>query len=99
MGAVGRFLSWCEEGGLDLRTVEPLAVAAYIEHHPGFPQTVRRHLTAIRRLFNRLVEGKVLPENPVEDVRDRATAPGKARRRCSPERRRERSWRASASLT
>src|SRR5690349_10807197 len=67
--AVGRFLSWCEERGLDLHAIEPLAVAAYSERHPGSPQTVHQHLTAIRRLFDWLVEGKILPENPAEDVR------------------------------
>src|ERR1700755_2584078 len=69
MRAVGRFLSWCEGRGLDLHAIEPLVVAAYIERHPGSPQTVHQHLTAIRRLFDWLVEGKVLPENPAEDVR------------------------------
>src|SRR3712207_525434 len=64
MRAVGRFLSWCEERGLDLQGIEPLAVAAYIERHPGSPQTVHQHLTAIRRLFDWLVEGKILSENP-----------------------------------
>lgn len=69
MRAVGRFLSWCEGRGLDLHSIETLAVAAYIERHPGSPQTVHQHLTAIRRLFDWLVEGKILPENPAEDVR------------------------------
>lgn len=69
MRAVGRFLSWCEERGLDLHSIEPLVVAAYIERHPGSPQTVHQHLTAIRRLFDWLVEGKILSENPVETVR------------------------------
>jgi integrase/recombinase XerD len=69
MRAVGRFLAWCEERGLDLQRIEPLAVAAYIERHPGSPQTVHQHLTAIRRLFDWLIEGKILPENPAEPVR------------------------------
>jgi site-specific recombinase XerD len=69
MRAVGRFLSWCDERGLDLHSIEPLAVAAYIERHPGSPQTIHQHLTAIRRLFDWLVEGKILSENPAEPVR------------------------------
>jgi len=69
MRAVSQFFSWCEERGLDLHSIEPLVVAAYIERHPGSPQTVHQHLTAIRRLFDWLVEGKILHENPAEQVR------------------------------
>jgi site-specific recombinase XerD len=69
MRAADQFLSWCEERRLDLQGIEPLAVAAYIEQHPGSPQTIHQHLTAIRRLFDWLVEGKILQENPAEPVR------------------------------
>ncbi len=35
--AVGRFLLWCEERGLTLECIEPIAVAAYIENRPLGP--------------------------------------------------------------
>ena len=33
--AVGLFLLWCEDRGLTLERITPLAVAGYIEKHPG----------------------------------------------------------------
>lgn len=68
--AVGQFLAWCEDRGLaELRQIEPLAVAAYIEGHPGATPTVKQHLAAIRMLFDWLVTGQVLPTNPAAAVR------------------------------
>jgi len=69
--AVGPFLAWCEERGLELRQVEPMAVAAYIERltQERAPQTVKQHLAAIRMLFDWLVTGQVVPFNPAASVR------------------------------
>lgn len=49
MRAISSFLAWCEERGLELRQVEPMAVAAYIEQmtKERAPQTVKQHLAAI----------------------------------------------------
>ena len=53
--AVGQFLVWCEARGLDLESVSPLHVAAYIRTHPGSAPTVKQHLAAIRMLCDWLV--------------------------------------------
>ena len=67
--AAGRFLLWCEERGIALQHIEPVAVAAYIESHPGAPPTVKQHLAAIRMLFDWLVTRQVMPHNPASSVR------------------------------
>ncbi len=46
-----------------------MAVAAYIESHPGSAPTVKQHLAAIRMLFDWLVTGQVVPFNPAASVR------------------------------
>lgn len=67
--AVAQFLSWCETRGANLRDISPLAVAAYIEAHPGAIPTVKQHLAAINMLFDWLVTGQILPMNPAASVR------------------------------
>ena len=68
--AVGQFSAWCQSHGIhDLAEVSPLAVAAYIETHPGSPPTVKQHLAALRMLFDWLVIGQVIPSNPASPVR------------------------------
>lgn len=67
--AVAQFLAWCEARGASLHRIEPMIVAAYIEQHPGSPQTVKQHLAAIKMLFDWLVIGQVLPFNPAASVR------------------------------
>ncbi len=67
--AVAGFLLWCEDRGLTLEAISPLAVAAYIENHPGSPPTVKQHLAAIRMLFDFLVVRQVVPFNPATSVR------------------------------
>ena len=39
----------------------PLLVAAYMEKHPGSPQTIKQHLAAIKMLFDYLVISQVYP--------------------------------------
>jgi site-specific recombinase XerD len=46
-----------------------VAVAAYIENHPGSAPTVKQHLAAIRMLFDFLVVKQVVPFNPASSVR------------------------------
>src|SRR3989442_11626237 len=48
--AVREFFSWCEAFH-QLDGIQPVVIAAYIEHHPGSPPTVKQHLAAIRMLF------------------------------------------------
>ena len=71
MRAISPFLAWCDERGLELRQVEPMAVAAYIEQltKERAPQTVKQHLAAIRMLFDWLVTGQIVPFNPAASVR------------------------------
>lgn len=67
--AVWHFMEWCDARGLSLSTIEPMHVAAYIEKHPGAPQTVKQHLAGIRMLFDWLVIGQVVKFNPAAAVR------------------------------
>ena len=69
--AVKQFCTWCEHHGVSLTAVSPFAVAAYIEQltQERSAPTVKQHLSAIRRLFDWLVVGQVLPLNPAASVR------------------------------
>jgi integrase/recombinase XerD len=69
--AVNQFCDWCEHRGVSLTAVSPFVVAAYIEQltHERSAPTVKQHLSAIRRLFDWLVVGQVLPLNPAASVR------------------------------
>ena len=67
--AIGNFLEWCHYRGVSLEKIEPITVAAYIEKHPGSPPTVKQHLAAIRMLFDWLVIGQIIPNNPASSVR------------------------------
>ena len=69
--AVGRFCCWCEQRGIGLEDVEPIVVAAYVEHlsvEVSRP-TVKLHLAAIRMLFDYLVTGHIVKVNPAASVR------------------------------
>src|SRR6476660_957768 len=44
-------------------------VAAYIEKHPGSPQTIKQHLAAIKMLFDYLVVSQIVPANPAAPVK------------------------------
>jgi site-specific recombinase XerD len=68
--AVHQFFDWCNERGIDkLGHIEPIVVAAYVEQHAGAKPTVKQHLAAIRKLFDWLVIGQVLPSNPAASIR------------------------------
>jgi site-specific recombinase XerD len=69
--AVAQFLRWAEGRRLTLRTIEPIAVAAYVQELKGRLATpsVKQHLAAIRMLFDWLVTGQVLPVNPAASVK------------------------------
>jgi integrase/recombinase XerD len=72
VNAVGHFLRWCEDHGvMDIRRVEPLVVACYVEElaaHYSKP-TVKQRLAAVRTLFDWLVTGQVVQYNPAASVR------------------------------
>jgi site-specific recombinase XerD len=70
--AVTKFFGWCEMRGVrELSQIEPMIVAAFIEEETNIhqAQTVKQELAAIRKLFDYLVTGQVLPHNPASSVR------------------------------
>lgn len=68
--AVAQFAAWCDQRGLELGELEPVAVAAYVEElsQKRSAATVQQHLAAIRQVFDHLVTGGVLPLNPARSV-------------------------------
>ena len=69
--AVTRFLTWCDERGIELYQISPVAVGIYVEELQGVYRapTIKQHLAAIRRLFDWLVVGQVVSWNPAAAVR------------------------------
>jgi site-specific recombinase XerD len=68
--AVRDFFAWIGPG-LTLAAIEPVHVAAYVEHlgNRRSAPTVKQHLAAIKMLFDWLVTGQVVPVNPASSVR------------------------------
>ena len=70
--AAGDFALWCEAAGLtELRDIEPVHVAAYVETlslRLSAP-SIKLHLAGIRMLFDWLVVGQQLAVNPASSVR------------------------------
>ena len=67
---VADFSTWCDRHGLkDVRQVQPLHVAAYIEGLQLAAPSVKQRLAALRMLFDWLVIGQVMPMNPASSVR------------------------------
>jgi integrase/recombinase XerD len=69
MQAVAQFCRWCEGHELQLHTIRPLHVSAYIESMSLTPPSVKQHLAALRGLFNWLVIKQVVPDNPAMFVK------------------------------
>ncbi len=70
--AVTDFLAWCEERGVpSITAVQPLHVAAWIEMQTRMlaAPSVKQQLAAIKRLFDWLVTGQIVPTNPAASVR------------------------------
>lgn len=64
------FSAWCEgRGVVDIRQVQPMHVAAYIESLAIASPSVKQRLAALRMLFDWLVIGQVLPMNPAASVK------------------------------
>lgn len=65
------FGRWCDEHGLDLASVSPMAVAAYLESRAARYSTASQKLAlaAIRSLFSHLVLRGIIPFNPADAVR------------------------------
>ncbi len=79
--AVARFFNWCDNRGLSLDQVSRATIADYVEELQSTYRgsTAKQHLAAIRRLFDWLVIGQVVPSNPAATVRGATSvmAPGK----------------------
>ena len=70
--ATTRFLDWCAGvGAPGLGAIEAVHVAAWVELRTceASAPTVKQELAALRRLFDWLVIGQVLPANPATAVR------------------------------
>ncbi|MEP7352499.1 MAG: tyrosine-type recombinase/integrase [Acidobacteriota bacterium] len=70
--AAAGFAAWCEARGLaQLRDVQPIHVAAYVEELQGrvSAPTIKLQLAALRMLFDWLVIGQAMPVNPATSVR------------------------------
>lgn len=71
--AAAAFAAWCRDvaGIAELRDIEPVHVAAYVEtlQTDLAPPTVKQQLAAIRMLFDWLVIGQQLAANPAAPVR------------------------------
>ena len=71
-GAVAEFLAWCEGRRVgSITAIQPLHVAAYIEAltRSRAAPTAKLRLAAVRRLFDWLVIGQIVPTNPAASVR------------------------------
>jgi site-specific recombinase XerD len=69
--ACNRLFAWCEDRGLTPTAIRPHDVATYIEElqiEVSAP-SVKQQLAAIRMLFDWLVVGQVVPNNPAAAVR------------------------------
>jgi site-specific recombinase XerD len=70
--AASEFAAWCGRNKLnELRDIEPVHVAAYIESLQSrlSAPSIKQHLAGIRMLFDWLVVGQVLAINPAAAVR------------------------------
>jgi site-specific recombinase XerD len=70
--AIGQFLQYAESVGCrELSSITTMIVSAYVErtYADRSAPTAKQHLAAIRRLFDWLVTGQIVPENPAAAVR------------------------------
>ena len=68
--AAAEFAAWCDAHGItELRLVQPVHVAAYIEGLVLSAPSIKQRLAALRMLFDWLVVGQIIPTNPAASVR------------------------------
>src|SRR6476469_1215382 len=77
--ACWQFFDWCAAHGLELTTVRPFHVSAWIEDFPGSKPTVKQKLAAVRMLYDFLVVRQITPLNPAHAVRGPSTSSKKAK--------------------
>lgn len=68
--ALNQFFDWIahHDHNLPLTQINPIMVATYLEVHRGSIPSRNQHLAAIRSLFNWLVQGGHLHQNPAQAV-------------------------------
>ena len=71
---VGRFLTWCEAQGIELRQVTPGLAGRFIEDLPGSDPTKNLALAALRHFFDALVTRHAVALNLFASVRGRKHA-------------------------
>src|SRR5260370_35505265 len=67
--ACWQFFDWCGAHGLELTTVRPFHVAAWIQDFPGSKPTVKLKLAAVRTLYDFLGVWQTTPPNPANSLR------------------------------
>ena len=67
--AVRVFLNWCEAQDVELPHITPGMIGRYFDSHPGSAPTKKLHMSAIRGLFDVLVQRHVVILNPALSVR------------------------------
>ena len=78
--ACWQFFEWCAAHGLELTTVRPFHVAAWIEDFPGSKPTIKQKLAAVRMLYDFLVVRQITRSNPAHSVRGPSMSSRKAKR-------------------
>ena len=66
---MGRFLTWCEEQGIELRQVTPGLAGRFLDELPGSDPTRNLALAALRHFFDALVMRHAVALNPFASVR------------------------------
>ena len=67
--AVERFLTYCNQRGIELVRIAPAHVGRYLDEQPYSPATKKLHLAALRHFFDELVVRHVVMLNPAASVR------------------------------
>jgi len=70
--AVSQFFGWLEAQGIvRLMDIQPVHIAAWVEMKTQSqnPQTVKQHLAAVKKIFDWLVIGQIVPSNPATVVK------------------------------
>jgi site-specific recombinase XerD len=67
--AVNRFLRWCENRNLSLRTIAPAHVGCFLDELSDVASSKKVYLAAIRHLFDILVVRHAVAINPAASVR------------------------------
>ena len=78
--AVVKFVAWCNQNGLqEVRDIEPVHVAAYIEglQFRQAAASIKLQLAALRMLFDWLAVRQILAVNPVSSIRSSKPSIGK----------------------